>query len=93
MQYVRSHIGKFPELLIRERGNPRGIFHDPRIASEKSAHVRPIFIEIGAGSPRDDRAGHIAPAAGKGLYFSVGIRPVKTRDDRAAFSFQRLFNE
>ena len=83
MQNVRSHIRKFAKFLVGEFGNPFRRVHNTRITSVKTANVRPVFVQRRHHRTRNDCAGNIAAATGKGFHLTVCAQPVKTRNNRA----------
>ena len=90
VQHVCAHVGELAQLLVGEGADGHGIFYNPGIARQKSADVRPVFVQVRTRRPRDDGARNVAAAAGEGLDPAVCVLAVKTRDQRALLALERL---
>ena len=82
MKHGRAHIGELSQFPVGNGFDGLRIVDKMRVGHEASRHIGPVFIDIGAHCPRNNRACYIGTAARKCLDAAVRHRPVEARDNR-----------
>ncbi len=93
MKHCRSHIGKLPQLPVRNGLNPFRPVNDPGIRHQETGDIRPVLIYICVHCPGYDRAGNIGPAPGKCPDTSVRPGAIKAGNDSSLCLCQTFFQQ
>ena len=93
MQNVRAHVREFPQFFIGYAFDLDGMLDDAGVAGQKTAHVRPVFVQIRVHRRRDDGTADIAAAAGKSLDIPLRVGTVESGNDRASRFRQRAADQ
>ena len=63
MKNTCPHVGKLPQLTIRDRIDPFWVLDNTRIRDQKSRHICPVLIHIRLDRLRHDRARNVGTAS------------------------------